>query len=183
MSKPFPDLKTDEEAEDWLQNADLTEYDLSDMKKVRFELAPKDATISLRLPAALLATLKTRAAEVNMPTQRFIRVLIEAQLGAGMGSGRVALARTGGVGGPTAAQSARSRLPDWTSHSVGGLTVRLRADTAYQYRVRCHEPRSRHGHTSLNRLYPLPLSSSSDIATGSSMTTWQHLPRDQRKMK
>ena len=81
MSKPFPDLKTDEEAEDWLQNADLTEYDLSDMKKVRFELAPKDATISLRLPAALLATLKTRAAEVNMPTQRFIRVLIEAPAG------------------------------------------------------------------------------------------------------
>ena len=41
MSKPFPDLRTDEEAEDWLQNADLTEYVLSDMKKVRFELAPR----------------------------------------------------------------------------------------------------------------------------------------------
>ena len=80
MSKPFPDLRTDEEAEDWLQNADLREYDLSDMKKVRFELAPKDASISLRLPAALLATLKARAAEAQMPTQRFIRVLIEAQL-------------------------------------------------------------------------------------------------------
>jgi predicted DNA binding CopG/RHH family protein len=50
MSKSFPDLKTDEEAEDWLQSADLTEYVLSDMKMVRFELAPKDATISLRLP-------------------------------------------------------------------------------------------------------------------------------------
>jgi predicted DNA binding CopG/RHH family protein len=85
MSKPFPDLKSDEEAEDWLQNADLTEYDLSDMKKVRFELAPKDAAISLRLPAALLATLKARAAEAKMPTQRFIRVLIEAQLGSGKG--------------------------------------------------------------------------------------------------
>ena len=55
MSKKFPDLKTDEEADDWLQSADLTEYDLSEMKKVRFELAPKDASISLRLPAALLA--------------------------------------------------------------------------------------------------------------------------------
>jgi predicted DNA binding CopG/RHH family protein len=87
MSKPFPDLRTDEEAEDWLQNADLTEYDLSDMKKARFELAPKDATISLRLAAALLATLKTRAAEANMPTQRFIRVLIEAQLGGGKPKG------------------------------------------------------------------------------------------------
>jgi predicted DNA binding CopG/RHH family protein len=83
MSKKFPDLKTDEEADDWLQSADLTDYDLSEMKKVRFELAPKDASISLRLPAGLLATLKTRAAEANMPTQRFIRVLIEAQLSEG----------------------------------------------------------------------------------------------------
>jgi predicted DNA binding CopG/RHH family protein len=83
MSKKFPDLKTDEEADDWLQSADLTDYDLSEMKKVRFELAPKDASISLRLPAGLLATLKARAAEANMPTQRFIRVLIEAQLSEG----------------------------------------------------------------------------------------------------
>jgi predicted DNA binding CopG/RHH family protein len=66
-------------------NADLTEYDLSDMKKVRFEVAPKDGAISLRLPAALLATLKARAAEANMPTQRFIRAPSEAQLGAGIG--------------------------------------------------------------------------------------------------
>ena len=83
MAKKFPDLKTDEEADDWLQSADLTDYDLSEMKKVRFELAPKDASISLRLPAALLATLKARAAAAEMPTQRFIRVLIEAQLSEG----------------------------------------------------------------------------------------------------
>jgi CopG antitoxin of type II toxin-antitoxin system len=50
------------------------------MKKVRFELARKDASISLRLPAALLATLKAEAARANMPTQRLIRILIEAQL-------------------------------------------------------------------------------------------------------
>ncbi len=50
MSKKFPDFKSDDEADAWLQGADLTEYDLSDMKKVRFELARKDASISLRLP-------------------------------------------------------------------------------------------------------------------------------------
>ena len=83
MSKKFPDLKTETQADDWLQSADLTDYDLSEMKKVRFELAPKDTSISLRLPAGLLATLKARAAEANMPTQRFIRVLIEAQLSEG----------------------------------------------------------------------------------------------------
>jgi hypothetical protein len=47
---------------------------------VRFELARKDASISLRLPAALLATLKADAAKANMPTQRLIRMMIEAQL-------------------------------------------------------------------------------------------------------
>ncbi len=83
MSKKFPDLKSDDEADAWLQGADLTEYDLSDMKKVRFELARKDAAISLRLPAALLATLKAEAAKANMPTQRLIRMLIEAQLAEG----------------------------------------------------------------------------------------------------
>jgi predicted DNA binding CopG/RHH family protein len=81
MSKKFPDLRSDEEADAWLQSADLSEYDLSGMKKVRFELARKDASISLRLPAALLATLKANAARANMPTQRFIRMMIEAQLG------------------------------------------------------------------------------------------------------
>jgi predicted DNA binding CopG/RHH family protein len=80
MSKPFPDLKSDEDADAWLQGADLTEYDLSGMKKVRFELARKDASISLRLPAALLATLRAQAAKANMPTQRLIRMMIEAQL-------------------------------------------------------------------------------------------------------
>jgi predicted DNA binding CopG/RHH family protein len=80
MSKKFPDLKSDDEADSWLQSADLTEYDLSDMKKVRFELARKDASISLRLPAALLASLRAEAVKAKMPTQRLIRMLIEAQL-------------------------------------------------------------------------------------------------------
>ncbi len=80
MSKKFPDLRSDEEADAWLQSADLSEYDLSGVKKVRFELARKDASISLRLPAALLAALKANAAKANMPTQRLIRVMIEAQL-------------------------------------------------------------------------------------------------------
>ena len=80
MLKKFPDLRSDEEADAWLQSADLSEYDLSGMKKVRFELARKDASISLRLPAALLATLKANAARANMPTQRLIRMMIEAQL-------------------------------------------------------------------------------------------------------
>ena len=42
--------------------------------------ARKDASISLRLPAALLTSLRAEAVKANMPTQRLIRMLIEAQL-------------------------------------------------------------------------------------------------------
>ncbi len=80
MSKRFPDFKTDDEVDAWLEGADLTEYNLSETKKVRFELARKDVSVSLRLPAALHATLKAEAAKANMPTQRLIRMLIEEQL-------------------------------------------------------------------------------------------------------
>jgi predicted DNA binding CopG/RHH family protein len=80
MPKKFPDLRSDDEADAWLQAADLTEYDLSGVKKVRFERARKDASISLRLPAALLAALRAEATKAKMPTQRLIRMMIEAQL-------------------------------------------------------------------------------------------------------
>ena len=104
MSKNFPDLKTDEEADAWLQSADLTEYDLSGMKKVRFELARKDASISLRLPA----TLKAEAAKANMPTQRLIRMMIEAQLGEATTPKRKAAAGKAGARKAAARKAARS---------------------------------------------------------------------------
>jgi len=80
MPKKFPDFKTDDDADAWLQSADLSEYDLSQMRKVRFELERKDTSISLRLPSGLLATLKARAAKAKLPMQRLIRIMIEAQL-------------------------------------------------------------------------------------------------------
>jgi predicted DNA binding CopG/RHH family protein len=99
---------TDEEADAGRQSADLTEYDLSGMKKVRFELARKDASISLRLPAALLATLKAQAAKANMPTQRLIRMMIEAQLGEAATPKRKAAARNAGARKAAAHKAARS---------------------------------------------------------------------------
>jgi hypothetical protein len=38
--KPLPKLKTDKEAEDFVENADLTEFDMSEFKPVRFEMKP-----------------------------------------------------------------------------------------------------------------------------------------------
>jgi predicted DNA binding CopG/RHH family protein len=44
MKKKIPTFKTDEEAEDFVANADLTEYDLSGMVPMRFELRNKKSS-------------------------------------------------------------------------------------------------------------------------------------------
>jgi predicted DNA binding CopG/RHH family protein len=80
MKKKFPDSKTDAEAEAFVGTADLSEYDLSDMMPVRFELRRKDKSISLRLPEKLLEAVRGRARQAGMPYQRFIRMAIERAL-------------------------------------------------------------------------------------------------------
>ena len=42
MKKKLPKLKSDKEAEDFVATADLTDYDLSGMKRMRFAFATKD---------------------------------------------------------------------------------------------------------------------------------------------
>jgi predicted DNA binding CopG/RHH family protein len=80
MRKKFPDFKTDAEAEAFVATTDLSEYDLSDMTPVRFELRRKDKSVSLRLPEQLLEAVRLRAQRADMPTQRFIRMAIEQAL-------------------------------------------------------------------------------------------------------
>jgi predicted DNA binding CopG/RHH family protein len=80
MKKKFPEWTSDEEAEAFVANADLREYDMSDMVPVRFELKPKDKTISLRLPEQLLKAVQEGAQQAKMPYQRFMRLLIEQGL-------------------------------------------------------------------------------------------------------
>ncbi|MBY0611800.1 MAG: BrnA antitoxin family protein [Beijerinckiaceae bacterium] len=80
MKKKLPTLKTDEKAEDFVANADLTEYDLSGMVPMRFELKRKDKTVNLRLPETLLNAVRDRAAREDMPYQRFIRMALEKAL-------------------------------------------------------------------------------------------------------
>lgn len=77
MKKKLPVLTTDAEAELFVDTADLSEYDLSEMVPVRFELKPKDASVNLRLPRELLEAVRRHARHVGMPYQRFIRLAIE----------------------------------------------------------------------------------------------------------
>ncbi len=77
MKKRIPVFESDEEAERFVETADLTEYDLSQFKPVRFEFARKDARVNMRLPESLLAAVKARAKARGIPYQRFIREALE----------------------------------------------------------------------------------------------------------
>lgn len=77
MKKKLPKLRTDAEAEAFVDNADLTEYDLSDLVPMRFELRRKDKSVSLRLPEQLLEAVRVNAKRMRIPYQRFMRLAIE----------------------------------------------------------------------------------------------------------
>jgi predicted DNA binding CopG/RHH family protein len=78
--KPLPKLKSDVEAETFITKADLTDYDLSSLTPVRFELKRKDKSVNLRLPEDLLTAVRARAQKEGIPYQRFIRIALERAL-------------------------------------------------------------------------------------------------------
>jgi len=80
--KQLPRFASDAEAEQFVATADLSTYDLSGLQSVRFEFAPKDARVNMRLPAPLLVAVKRRAADLGMPYQRFIRDALERAVAA-----------------------------------------------------------------------------------------------------
>jgi predicted DNA binding CopG/RHH family protein len=77
LKKKLPALKSDKEAEEFVAKADLTDYDLSSMRMVRFEFQPKSERVNMRLPRALLDAIKASAAKAGVPYQRFIRQALE----------------------------------------------------------------------------------------------------------
>ncbi len=79
--KPFPTFSTDEEAENFVETADLSEYDFSDFTPVHFEFAKKTQRVNMRLPEGLLRAVKERAAQEGVPYQRFIRQTLERAIG------------------------------------------------------------------------------------------------------
>lgn len=78
--KKLPRLKSDRAAEHFVADADLSQFDLSNMGVVKFEFAPKEARINMRLPGELLAAVKRAAKRHGVPYQRFIRQTLENAL-------------------------------------------------------------------------------------------------------
>ena len=79
-AKPMPSLRSDAEAERFVAQADLPKYDLSGFKPMRFEIAPKEAALNMRLPGALLEAVKAKAKAKGVPYARYIRMLLEADV-------------------------------------------------------------------------------------------------------
>jgi predicted DNA binding CopG/RHH family protein len=80
LKKKWPKLKSDEEAERFVAEADLTEYDFSEMKPFRFEFEKKEARVNMRLPQSLLEAVKDEARDRGIPYQRLIREAIEKSI-------------------------------------------------------------------------------------------------------
>ncbi len=77
MKKKLPRLRSDKAAEDFVEEADLTEYDLSAMRPIRFEFQPKSERVNMRVPRQLLDAVRASAAKAGVPYQRFIRQALE----------------------------------------------------------------------------------------------------------
>jgi predicted DNA binding CopG/RHH family protein len=77
MKKKLPKLNDDQEAEAFVAESDLTDYDLSGMRPAQFEFQPKSERVNMRLPRPLLDAVKASAAKAGVPYQRFIRQTLE----------------------------------------------------------------------------------------------------------
>lgn len=75
--KLMPSLRSDAEAEEFVETADLSKYDLSGFKPVRFEIEPKAASLHMRLPSSLLEAVKTKAKARGIPYTRYVRMVLE----------------------------------------------------------------------------------------------------------
>lgn len=75
--KSFPKHRTDKDAEHFVEQADLTEYDFSEFKRVKFEFGNKSARINMRVPELLLERIKKIALKKRIPYTRYIRQILE----------------------------------------------------------------------------------------------------------
>ena len=78
--KSMPSLTSDGAAEKFVATADLSTYDLSGFKPMRFEIEPKAAALNMRLPASLLDALKAKAKAKGVPYTRYVRMLLESDV-------------------------------------------------------------------------------------------------------
>ena len=82
MKKKIPSFKSDRAAAAFVDKANLSQYDLSGARLVRFEIKRKDKSINLRLSEELYDAVRERAARAGLPYQRYIRLALEQAISA-----------------------------------------------------------------------------------------------------
>ena len=75
-----PSFRTDAAAERFIATADLTEYDLTGFKPMRFEIEPKAGDLNMRIPRSVLEAVKARARARGIPYTRYVRMVLEKAL-------------------------------------------------------------------------------------------------------
>lgn len=75
--KPWPSLPTDEAAEKFVAEADLSVFDWSLAEPVTHEFAQKSARVNMRMPESQLAEIKSEAEKRGIKYQRFMRELLD----------------------------------------------------------------------------------------------------------
>jgi predicted DNA binding CopG/RHH family protein len=78
-TRKVPLMTTDEEAEAFLDR-DLSDLDFGAFRPLSFETERKTARVNMRLPEALMAAVKARAAARGIPYQRLIREALEREV-------------------------------------------------------------------------------------------------------
>ena len=73
--KQIPSFNGVDEAEKFVEESDLTEFDLSGFKPMHFEFEPKSKTLNMRVPESLLDALKAKAK--GIPYTRYVRQVLE----------------------------------------------------------------------------------------------------------
>jgi predicted DNA binding CopG/RHH family protein len=77
MKAKIPTFQSDAEAERFVDESNLTKFDLSGAQLVRFEMKPKDKSVNLRMPLSLFDAVREEARKAGIPYQRFIRLKLE----------------------------------------------------------------------------------------------------------
>ena len=77
LGKPWPSLRSDEEAERFVEDADLSEYDWSTAVPMNYEVEDKTARVTMRMPESQLAHIRAEAAKRGVKYQKFMRDLME----------------------------------------------------------------------------------------------------------
>ena len=75
--RKLPDFATDEEAERFVETADLSEYDFSDFVVSPIAFEPEQQRVDLPVPKPLLRKVKARAKRKGMTWERFVVEALE----------------------------------------------------------------------------------------------------------